>query len=240
MNTKICEWYKTANPKDTEVNEQGLINKDVTFADIYNALKNKEDVYKILGINDSTVRQYIFSELADKLHCDYDSIYNMWLERNEVPKSNSFFDSQTFLVSVPIEGELVIPLEESDDSISLLGEIITNADYGALKNVNDSIDRSSEESIQESIEDIMLLSDKSSEAVIPIKADLCVSVKARSVEEAIKIVKTNNSEVKNMLQDRTIIGDIENIKANFDNIGSYNFSKEESKSIKKNNDERTM
>lgn len=58
------------------------INGSVTFRDVYELLadrNNTRDVYDLLGVGDSMVREAVFSKLAEIVGCDYDDIYRMWL-----------------------------------------------------------------------------------------------------------------------------------------------------------------
>lgn len=75
-NTKLKEWYTTNYPSD----ELGAeINPDSTFQNLFDALDRYRDVYEVIGVGDSLVRERLFEGLTDVTHYDYDTIYNQWL-----------------------------------------------------------------------------------------------------------------------------------------------------------------
>ena len=75
-NTKLKEWYTTNYPDD-ELGDE--INPDSTFQNLFDALDQYRDVYEVIGVGDSLVRERLFESLADVTHYDYDTIYNQWL-----------------------------------------------------------------------------------------------------------------------------------------------------------------
>lgn len=72
----IKNWYTKTFPQD-ELGQR--INPDVTFEDLFVALDNYQNVYKILGVGDSVVRERCFHELSKRTGNSYDTIYNQWL-----------------------------------------------------------------------------------------------------------------------------------------------------------------
>jgi len=74
---KIKDWYT----KEYMTDSVGFhIKPNKTFLELSDALDNKEDVYKFLGVGDSLIRERIFSKLAEILEVDYEVIYNKWLK----------------------------------------------------------------------------------------------------------------------------------------------------------------
>lgn len=72
----IKEWYMQEFPTD----ELGLeMNDTATFEDLFNALDAYMDVYKVIGVVDSTIRERCFDKLAEIMEVDYDYIYNQWM-----------------------------------------------------------------------------------------------------------------------------------------------------------------
>lgn len=68
-------WYMKTFPTD----ELGAeIDKRISLLDVYEKLSKGVDAYKIIGVNDSVVRERIFEKLSKVLGLDYDVIYNMW------------------------------------------------------------------------------------------------------------------------------------------------------------------
>ena len=72
----IKHWYKKAYPNDEEGD---YINADVTFMDLFNALDWRKDVYSLLGVSDSVIRERCFKKLAEIMKVDYNYIYEQWL-----------------------------------------------------------------------------------------------------------------------------------------------------------------
>ena len=75
LNNNIKDFYTSSFSSD-DLGDN--INNSVTFLQLYRALKNKKDIYKLLGTGDSTVRERVFRELARILNTDYMYVYNIW------------------------------------------------------------------------------------------------------------------------------------------------------------------
>ena len=71
----ISEWYVLAYADD----ELGDRVNRATFVDVLSALEFGEDVYNVIGVGDSVIRERIFEELAKRLGVNYNDIYNLWL-----------------------------------------------------------------------------------------------------------------------------------------------------------------
>jgi hypothetical protein len=76
MNNNVKQWYMSNHASD-ELG--GKIDDTLTFQGLWNGLKNGADVYELLGVGDSIIREFVFDELAKRKGVDYDVIYNMWL-----------------------------------------------------------------------------------------------------------------------------------------------------------------
>lgn len=74
---KIKVWY-VKEYKTDELGEN--INDNVTFEDLFNTLDTYGDVYKLLGVGDSVIRERVFGKLAEIMEVDYDYIYEQWLK----------------------------------------------------------------------------------------------------------------------------------------------------------------
>ena len=79
-NDLVKDWYIDKYPTDELGNE---ITDGLTFDDVYSALSNKEDIYDVLGVGDSLVRERVFSELAKRMNVEYDEIYYLWLDSDD-------------------------------------------------------------------------------------------------------------------------------------------------------------
>lgn len=78
MDDLVADWYRDAFPTDTEMFAD-LEAAGSTFADVWNALKSKKDVYAAIGADDSIVRERVFEHLCELTGKKYDTVYNMWL-----------------------------------------------------------------------------------------------------------------------------------------------------------------
>ena len=74
MKTKIKEWYM----EEYSTDELGAeINNEIAFEDLFVALD--KDVYEVLGVGDSIIRERCFEKLSEIMNVDYDYIFNKWL-----------------------------------------------------------------------------------------------------------------------------------------------------------------
>lgn len=78
MNDGVREWYINKVPEDEEV--AGKIPAELTFGDVLEALKKQENLYHVIGIADSFVREKVFEGLAERLSVGYNDIYNLWVD----------------------------------------------------------------------------------------------------------------------------------------------------------------
>ncbi len=75
-NINVKEWYLKAFPTDELGSE---INDLINFTDVYKGMKLGLDIYDILQVGDSIIRERVFGQLATILKVDYDHIYKLWL-----------------------------------------------------------------------------------------------------------------------------------------------------------------
>lgn len=74
--TKIKDWYTAAFPTD----DLGTELSNATFYDLFEALDNYRDVYELLGVGDSIIRERVFAELAKVMEVNYNYIYEQWMK----------------------------------------------------------------------------------------------------------------------------------------------------------------
>lgn len=74
----IKQWYQKTYPTD-EMGENMFEN--VTFYDALITIQNQKDIYTILGVGDSVIRERIFEELANRLGISYGDVYELWLNQ---------------------------------------------------------------------------------------------------------------------------------------------------------------
>jgi hypothetical protein len=77
---KVKKWYLKTYPKDDLGKE---IREDITFWSLWAYMSQGYDVYNILGVGDSMIRERVFEELSKILGVDYDVIYQKWLNSDE-------------------------------------------------------------------------------------------------------------------------------------------------------------
>lgn len=81
LKTNIKGWYRKEYPTDTWGIES--INDIFTFHNL-NAALNNNNVQVVFS--DSIVRERCFEKLSNLLGCDYDSIYDKWLHKDNTKK----------------------------------------------------------------------------------------------------------------------------------------------------------
>lgn len=78
--TKIKNWYVKNYPND-DLGEQ--INDEISFWTLYVLMYQRNEVYSLLEVNDSVVRERVFERLSEILGVDYDYIYKLWLNADK-------------------------------------------------------------------------------------------------------------------------------------------------------------
>lgn len=78
VNIPLKRWYVNKHGDDAICMQ---LNGRVTFDALWKAICNGEDVYKLIGVADSIVRERLFAELANRMELDYTDIYNKWLAK---------------------------------------------------------------------------------------------------------------------------------------------------------------
>ena len=74
--TRIRGWYLKAYPTD-DLGEE--IDPNVTFEDIFNTLDARRDVYRVIGVVDSIIRERVFAQLAKIMGTPYEYVFDQWL-----------------------------------------------------------------------------------------------------------------------------------------------------------------
>lgn len=70
----IKQWYQSTFPEDN----LGLeINSEATFEALWYNIPN---AYEYLRVNDSLIRERIFSELSKRMNVPYETIYKQWID----------------------------------------------------------------------------------------------------------------------------------------------------------------
>ena len=75
--TLLRQYYINSYPSDPLGKE---MNKDITFVELFECLDNYQDVYSLINVYDSLVRERLFGKLANIIGVDYNYIYNQWLQ----------------------------------------------------------------------------------------------------------------------------------------------------------------
>ena len=76
--TSFVRDYYTKAYKSDELGKE--INPKLTFSQAFNGMKKGKDIYDLMGVGDSIVRERVFCALAEfYADGDYGEIYNLWL-----------------------------------------------------------------------------------------------------------------------------------------------------------------
>ena len=63
------------------------LKEKTTFNDVMNDLPN---VYKVIGVGDSVVRERVFEELSKRTKKSYNDIYDIWLDDFSIKPKKKF------------------------------------------------------------------------------------------------------------------------------------------------------
>ena len=77
MKKSIKRWYRRAYPADRLGKS---IDESMTFAKLFLGMVHGAEVYELIGVGDSLIRERVFAEIAKRMGCDYDVVYNIWLK----------------------------------------------------------------------------------------------------------------------------------------------------------------
>ena len=93
LESKLYDYFKATNPNDPFGDG---IDKEATFRDLFNAINDNANVYKVIFGNensgDSAVREELFNGLANILNTSYDDVYHAWLGYHPLLESNNIID----------------------------------------------------------------------------------------------------------------------------------------------------
>ena len=84
---KIKEWYTKNYPTD-DLGEE--MNDTNTFEDLWNALNKGDNVYAVIGEQDSVLRERLFEHLAKLKGVKYQFIYHKWLSEGMLTDDELF------------------------------------------------------------------------------------------------------------------------------------------------------
>jgi hypothetical protein len=77
---KIKNWYLKTYPTDDLGKE---IKDNLSFWSLYTLMSQRYNVYSVLQVSDSLVRERVFQKLSEILGVEYDYIYKMWLRSSD-------------------------------------------------------------------------------------------------------------------------------------------------------------
>lgn len=78
LDSKVKEWYMETYPSD----ELGAdIDGSLTFNEALSAMQGGKDIYDVLGVGDSLVRERVFEGLSDASGKSYGEVYSIWLKK---------------------------------------------------------------------------------------------------------------------------------------------------------------
>jgi hypothetical protein len=97
-NTKLKNWYTKKYPTD-DLGEE--ISATATFKDLWDCLHNNGDVYKIIGVGDSVIRERLFDQISEMTgHSDDNYVTNLYYNYQNLPESEwSEYPKETMAVA---------------------------------------------------------------------------------------------------------------------------------------------
>lgn len=72
----VKAWYIDTYHDEAEQD----IDDNITFEEVYHALKMGDDFSETIGVDDDVIRERIFEELSNLYMVSYDDIFTMWLQ----------------------------------------------------------------------------------------------------------------------------------------------------------------
>ena len=99
--TEIKGWYTKKYSTD-DLGEQ--INDNITFRGLWAYMNQGYDVYEVLGVGDSLVRERVFEKLSEILGVDYDVVYNKWLRNSKYANGGNMNDDKSYICTYEIGG----------------------------------------------------------------------------------------------------------------------------------------
>ena len=85
-NVKIRDWYMKTYPTD-DLGEE--LNDEVTFEDMWNEDYKEYNIYQVMGVGDSVIRERLFEHLAEIKGVTYNEVYNKMFSSDEYAKGGS-------------------------------------------------------------------------------------------------------------------------------------------------------
>jgi hypothetical protein len=76
-NINVKNWYVETYPTD-ELGQD--INPEIEFTNVLNTLDNYSDIYDLIGVGDSIIRERLFQKLSQITGQTYTEIYDKWRE----------------------------------------------------------------------------------------------------------------------------------------------------------------
>lgn len=72
----VQSWYTETYPADSM---GGQITDALSWYDLLELMRQGRDIYSVLGVTDSLVRERVMGKLAKLLNVPYDAVYRLWL-----------------------------------------------------------------------------------------------------------------------------------------------------------------
>lgn len=88
-NKTIEDILRTAYVKDNYVQDFPTddlgkeINENLNYLQVFNGLLSGDDIYEMMGVEDSLIRERVLRMLAYLMEMDYQIIYYLWLNENK-------------------------------------------------------------------------------------------------------------------------------------------------------------
>lgn len=92
--SKVKKWYMNAFPTDDYAEE--CMDPTLTFGKLIDSINEGLDIYDVLGVGDSLIRERVLSGIATALRLPYDKVYDAWLAA--IRDNYNYDNSKLFLL----------------------------------------------------------------------------------------------------------------------------------------------
>ena len=120
LNKKIKSWYMKTYPTDDMGKD---IRDEITFKSLWNMMHQGYDVYEVLDVYDSVVRERVFEKLSQILGVDYDVVYNKWL---------GYADGGMMADGGSVDYKLEVINQYSDEKLARIYSHLNDYDYSEI------------------------------------------------------------------------------------------------------------
>lgn len=141
-------WYMQNYPKDKLGVE---LNDYISFEDLYDEDYSKYNIYDVMGVGDSLIRERLFEHLAEIYNVSYDSVYKK-LFLNDFAKGGLFNDNEGFMKADNENNyrypEMQIYVETLNEPIDLTSNYMSKTNKMFSNSINENIDLNDDKKVR--------------------------------------------------------------------------------------------